>query len=233
MIFGNPGITCDGTYSNFAIVIEHLTADFYSLNLCIDIQMIPPHLAYNMKSMFAAPLTDRDIFEIQSPALFHLSDKELMIALAKQYFSEWKVEERIRLGLQPMLYTPAKIEEYEESLYDDSYFDFENFVDYLWDIEPHEYGDKGWYPFIINHKDETKLVILHINHNPKNLDDYPEDLKEYERFFNADKSPKQPKYFDEHYWSVKVIKMKTAEMLSVVDEAYDYLFSTVKTSGLD
>lgn len=226
MIFGNPGITCDGTYSNFAIVIEHLTADFYSLNLCIDIQMIPPHLAYNMKSMFVTPLTDRDIFESQSPALFHLSDKELMIALAKQYFSEWKVEERIRLGLQPTLYTPNKIEEYEESLYDDSYFDFENFVDHLWDIEPHEYGDKGWYPFIINHKDETKLVIIHIHRNPKNLDDYPDDLKEYERFFNADKSPKQPEYFDEHYWSVKVIKMKTAEMLSVIDEAYEYLFGT-------
>lgn len=226
MIFGNPGITCDGTYSNFAIVIEHLTADFYSLNLCIDMQMIPSHLAYNMKSMFAAPLTDRDIFEIQSPVLFHLSDRELMTALAKQYCSEWKVEERIRLGLQPTLYTPAKIEEYEESLYDDSYFNFENYVDHLWDIEPHEYGDKGWYPFIINYKDETKLVIIHIHRKPKNLDDYPEDLKAYERFFNADKSPKQTKYFDEHYWSVKVIKMKTAEMLSVIDEAYEYLFGT-------
>lgn len=64
MIFGNPGVYKNGTYSNFAIVIEHLTADFYSLNLCIDIQMIPPHLAYNIKSMFVAPLTDRDIFEI-------------------------------------------------------------------------------------------------------------------------------------------------------------------------
>lgn len=226
MIFGNPGVYKNGTYSNFAIVIEHLTADFYSLNLCIDIQMIPPHLAYNMKSMFMAPLTNRDIFEIQSPELFHLSDKELMIALAKQYCSEWKVEERIRLGLQPTLYTPDKIEEYEESLYDEGYFDFENFVDYLWDIEPHEYGDKGWYPFIINHKDETKLLIIHINRNPKNLDDYPDDLKEYERFFNADKSPKQPKYFDGHYWSVKAIKMKTSEMLSIIDEAYEYLFGT-------
>lgn len=225
MIFGNPGIYYkDGTYSEFAIVIEHLTADLYSLNLCVDIQMIPPHLAYNMKSMFVAPLTDRDVFKTQSPALFHLSDKELMIALAKQYCSEWKVEERIRLGLQPTLYTTDKIEEYEESLYDDSYFDFENFVDYLWDIEPHEYGDKGWFPFIINNKDETKLVIIHIHRNPKNLDDYPDDLKEYERFFNADKSPKQPKYFDEHYWSVKVIKMRTAEMLALLDEAYAYLF---------
>ena len=226
MIFGNPGVCKNGTYSNFAIVIEHIVADFYSLNLCVDMQMMPPHLAYNMKSMFAAPLTDRDVFETQSPALFHLSDKELMIALAKQYFSEWKVEERIRLGLQPTLYTPAKIEEYEESLYDDSYFDFENFVDHLWDIEPHEYGDKGWYPFIINHKDETKLVIIHIHRNPKNLDDYPDDLKEYERFFNANKSPKQPKYFDEHYWSVKVVKMKTAEMLSVLDDSYEYLFGS-------
>ena len=227
MIFGNPGIYYeDGTYSEFAIVIEHLTAEFYSLNLCVDKEMIPPHLAHNMKSMFVAPLTDRDVFKTQSPALFHLSDKELMIALAKQYFSEWKVEERIRLGLQPTLYTPDKIEEYEESLYDDSYFDFENFVDYLWDIEPHEYGDKGWYPFIINYKDETKLVIVHINHNPKNLDDYPDDLKDYERFFNADKSPKQPKYFDEHYWSVKVIRIKTAEMLVVLDEAYAYFFSS-------
>lgn len=226
MIFGNLGITCDGKYSNFAIVIEHLTADFYSLNLCIDIQMIPPHLAYNMKSMFAAPLTDRDVFENQSPELFHLSDKELMTALAKQYFSEWKVEECRRLGLQPTLYTPNKIEEYEESLYDDDFFDCENFVDYLWDIEPHEYGDKGWYPFIINHRDETKLVIIHIHRDPKNLDDYPEDLKVYERFFNADKSPKQPKHFDENYWSVKVIKMKTAEMLAVLDEAYAYLFGS-------
>ena len=82
------------------------------------------------------------------------------------------------------------------------------------------------YPFIINNKDETKLVIIHIHRNPKNLDDYPDDLKEYERFFNADKSPKQPKYFDEHYWSVKVIKMKTAEMLAVLDEAYAYLFGS-------
>ena len=228
MIFGNPGVCKNGTYSNFAIVIEHIVADYYSLNLCVDMEVIPPHLAYNMKSMFAAPLTDRAIFDIQSPALFHLSDKELMIALAKQYFSEWKVEERIRLGLQPTLYTPAKIEEYEESLYNDSYSEFEDFVDHLWDIEPHEYRDKGWYPFIINNEDETKLVIIHINRNPKNLDDYPEGLKAYERFFNADKSPKQPKYFDEHYWSVKVITMKTAEMLSVLDDAYEYFFSTIK-----
>ena len=224
MIFGNPGVCKNGTDSNFAIVIEHIVADYYSLNLCVDMEVIPPHLAYNMKSMFAAPLTDRAIFDIQSPALFHLSDKALMIALAKQYCSEWKVEERIRLGIQPTLYTETEIEKYEESLYDDSYFDFENFVDYLWDIEPHEYGDKGWYPFIINNEDETKLVIIHINRNPKNLDDYSEDLKVYERFFNADKSPKQPKYFDEHYWSVKVITMKTAEMLAVLDEAYAYLF---------
>ena len=224
MIFGNPGVFKNGTDSNFAIVIEHIVTDFYSLNLCVDMEVIPPHLAYNMKSMFAAPLTDRAIFDIQSPALFHLSDKALMIALAKQYCSEWKVEERIRLGIQPTLYTETEIEKYEESLYDDSYFDFENFVDYLWDIEPHEYGDKGWYPFIINNEDETKLVIIHINRNPKNLDDYPEDLKAYERFFNANKSPKQPKYFDEHYWSVKVVTMKTAEMLSVLDDAYEYLF---------
>ena len=226
MIFGNPGVCKNGTYSNFAIVIEHIVADFYSLNLCVDMEVIPPHLAYNMKSMFAAPLTDRAIFDIQSPALFHLSDKALMIALAKQYFSEWKVEERIRLGIQPTLYTETEIEKYEESLYDDSYFDFENFVDYLWDIEPHEYGDKGWYPFIINNEDETKLVIIHINRNPKNLDDYSEDLKVYERFFNADKSLKQPKYFDEHYWSVKVITMKTAEMLLVLDDAHEYLFGS-------
>ena len=224
MIFGNPGVCKNGTYSNFAIVIEHIVADFYSLNLCVDMEVIPPHLAYNMKSVFAASLTDRSIFDIQSPALFHLSDKALMIALTKKYCSEWKVEERIRLGTQPTLYTETEIEKYEESLYDDSYFYFENFVDYLWDIEPHEYGDKGWYPFIINHKDETKLVIIHIHRNPKNLDNYPEDLKAYERFFNADKSPKQPKYFDEHYWSVKVIKIKTAEMLAVLDEAYEYLF---------
>ena len=224
MIFGNPGVCKNGTYSNFAIVIEHIVADYYSLNLCVDMEVIPPHLAYNMKSMFAAPLTDRAIFDIQSPALFHLSNKELMIALAKQYFSEWKVEERIMLGIQPTLYTETEIKKYEESLYNDSYFDSENFVDYLWDIEPHEYGDKGWYPFIINNDDETKLVIIHINRNPKNLEDYPEDLKVYERFFNADKSPKQPKYFDEHYWSVKVITMKTAEMLSVLDDAYEYLF---------
>ena len=76
MIFGNPGVCKNGTYSNFALVIEHIVADFYSLNLCVDMQMMPPHLAYNMKSMFAAPLTDRDVFETQSPALFHLSDKE-------------------------------------------------------------------------------------------------------------------------------------------------------------
>ncbi|WP_186475127.1 hypothetical protein [Psychrobacter sp. KCTC 72983] len=177
-----------------------------------------------MKSMFVAPLTDRDVFKTQSPALFHLSDKELMIALAKQYYSDWKVEERIRLGFQPTLYTTDKIEEYEESLYDDSYFDFENFVDYFWDIEPHEYGDKGWFPFIINNKDETKLVIIYLNRDAKNLTDYPEGLKAYERFFNADKSPKQPTYFDEHYWSVKVIKIKTADILSVLDEAYRYLF---------
>lgn len=224
MIFGNPGVCKNGTYSNFAIVIEHIVADFYSLNLCVDMEVIPPHIAYNMKIMFAAPLTDRAIFDIQSPALFHLSDKALMIALAKQYFSEWKVEERIRLGIRPTLYTETEIKKYEESLYNDSYFDSENFVDYLWDIETHEYGDKGWYPFIINNKDETKLVIIHINRNPKNLEDYPEDLKVYERFFNADKSPKQPKYFDEHYWSVKVITVKTAEMLSVLDDAHEYLF---------
>lgn len=227
MIFGNPGINYeDGTYSSFAIIIEHLTADFYSFNLCVDMQMMPPHLAYNKKGMFLAPLTDRAIFERQSPEWFHLNDKELMIALAKQYFSEWKVEEHIRLGLQPTLYTADKIKEYEERLYDDSHFDSENFVDNLWDIEPHEYGDKGWYPFIINHKDETKLVIIHLNRHAKNLTDYPEDLTAYERFFNADKSPKQPKYFDENYWSVKVIKMKTMDILSVLDETYAYLFGS-------
>lgn len=118
MIFGNPGVEFgDGTCSKFSIIIEHLIAEFYSLNLCINMNMIPPNLAYNMKSMFKMPLSDRAVFKNQSPSLFHLDDKELMITLAKQYFSECKVEEIIKLGLQPKFYTEDEIDSYEEIFY--------------------------------------------------------------------------------------------------------------------
>lgn len=106
-------------------------------------------------------------------------------------------------------------------------FDLENSVEYLWDIEPHDYGDRGWYVFVVNYKDETKLIIIHLNRYPKNLEDYTEDLKEYERFFNTDKSLKQLKYFDENYWSFKVIKIKTSDIFSVLDKAYEYLFGSL------
>lgn len=223
MIIGNPGITLeDSSYDDFAIIIETLVDDFVSLNLCMAMEMIPSHLASERKDFFYAPLMDKDVFEIQSKSLFNLPDKELMAELIKKSFSfRFRTEELIKLNLHPKMYTEAEIERYEDAAEEGIYEIKEN-RENLWEIESNEYTNRGWYTFIVNYEDQTKLVVVRL-HDPDNLNEYEADLKEYERYFNADKSIKKSKYFDEQYWSVRVKVMPTQYLLSLLDRALLYL----------
>ena len=223
MIIGNPGITLeDGSYDDFAIVIEPLVADFISLNLCLDMEMIPTHLASNRKSIFYAPFINRDIFKIQSETLFALTDKELMAALIKKSFSFiFRTEELIKLNLHPKLYTESEIKRYEDAA-EEGIYEIQENRENLWEIESNEYTNRGWYTFIVNYEDQTKLIVIQ-QHDPNNLSEYKDDLRQYERFFHADKSIKKLKYFDEQYWSVRVKIIPTQHLLSLLDRALLYL----------
>ena len=208
MIFGNPGIyLADGSYDDFSIVVEQLADDFYSVNFCVDMELFPTHLAYNERKWIFEPFKDKALFEKQSKALFELDDRALMIALIKASFTRLYAREKcIDLHLQPQFYTDADIDKYDDSL-DEIIENLDENRDMLWDFDSMEYTNRGYNVFVVNHHDETKVVLVQQKIH------YGRD--EYERYFYKDKSPKQVQFFDENYWSVKVVRLPTEKILSI------------------
>lgn len=208
MIFGNPGIyLADGSYNDFSIVVEELTDDFYSVNFCVDMEFFPTHLAYNGRQWIFEAFKDKDIFKKQSKELFELDDRALMIALIKESFTTlYGIEKCIDLHLQPKFYTDSDIDKYYDSLVEITESLDEN-RDKLWEFDGMEYSNRGFDVFVVNYKDETKVVLV------QRKIYYGRD--EYERFFYKDRTPKRTSFFDENYWSVKVVTLPTEKILSI------------------
>lgn len=205
MIFGNPGIYLnDGSYSNFSILVEHLTSDFYSVNFCVDNQIFPNHLAYNKKSIIFYELLNEDYFITQSPNIFKLDDRDLMISLIKESFStKYRREEIIRDGLAPKSLTEQEWDRYY-NLFEESMNYPEN-RDKLWEIDCVEYTNMGFYVFVVNNDGRTKVVLIDYS----NIDDN-------ELFFDRNKKPKQIGFFDNNIWKVKVIEISTEVIVSIL-----------------
>ncbi|WP_019671779.1 hypothetical protein [Psychrobacter lutiphocae] len=218
MIFGNPGIYLDdGTYDDFSIIIEKLTTDLYSVNFCIDMKLFPTHLAYNEKQIILDAFNERDIFQQQSKELFYLEDRELMIALIKESFVNiYRIEQVISLGLYPKEYSDNELKKFEDLLdYDIAVEENRN---KLWEIDTLEYTNKGFYVFIVNYGNETKIVFI----QQKKYDD--QDNK-YGRFFHKDRSLKRVSFFDDINWSVKVVKVLKDDLISINSMIIDKLLS--------
>lgn len=208
MIYGNPGVYLrEEKYDEFAIIIESLGSDLYSVNFCIDMQLFPTHLAYNDRQIIFDSFSDENIFKIQSKKLFLLSDRDLMIALIKESFTNiYKIEEIISLDLQPKEYTNSEINRYD-LLFDCSRDTDEN-REKLWEIDSLEYTNRGFYIFLVNYDNETKIVFIQQKC-------YKKSSNEYKRFFNEDKSLKDVHFFDESNWFLKVVKIPTQKLLSI------------------
>lgn len=218
MIFGNPGIYLDdGTYDDFSIIIEKLTTDLYSVNFCIDMKLFPTHLAYNEKQIILDAFNERDIFQQQSKELFYLEDRELMIALIKESFVNiYRIEQVISLGLYPKEYSDNELKKFEDLLdYDIAVEENRN---KLWEIDTLEYTNKGFYVFIVNYGNETKIVFIQQKK-------YEDQDNKYGRFFHKDRSLKRVGFFDDINWSVKVVKVLKDDLISINSMIIDKLLS--------
>lgn len=218
MIFGNPGIYDEnGNISFFALSIERmLNLDFFSINLILDMNIYPSHLAYNLKG-YALDILDVDdpIFHQENSYLFNLSEDELLVELIKnQSWYLYSIEALIRDNELDdffttkdlnILYNKMENFEYKRSEYS-----------YLWDMEIMEY--RNIYPFVINYKDYSKVVIIRENVNPK----YPNE-SDYERFFDNNMNLKKISFFDRDYWDIEVIKIERKKLLAIISEAHNYI----------
>lgn len=203
----------DGSYDDFSIVVENLTGDFYSVNFCVDMELFPMHLAYNLRSMIFNPFRAKKIFQTQSKELFELDNRELMIALIKESFTTlYGIEKTIDLNLQPKIYNDIEINKYYDVLVE-FVADLDESQNKLWEFDWMEYSNRGFNVFVVNYKDETKVVFVQQK--------LYYDRDEYERYFYKDKSPKQTSFFDENYWSVKVATLPTAKLLSINSQIVD------------
>ena len=89
MIIGNPGIyDSKGNFNNFAIQIDNIVdTDYFSVNLCIDMNIYPPQLASNKASYLIDYFNpELEIFSNIHDDLFYLDDRDLMINLMAKGF---------------------------------------------------------------------------------------------------------------------------------------------------
>ena len=177
MIIGNPGIyDSKGNFNSFAIQIDNIVdTDYFSVNLCIDMNIYPPQLASNKASYLIDYFNpELEIFSNINDDLFYLDDRDLMINLmAKGFGYTYAIEELIKEN---------KIDYQEFIDNEDIFFEKLNLVKqsgevnpYLWEIDYMEYVNKGFYPFVINSSSGLSKVIVVFNKNRSYDLDYIED----------------------------------------------------------
>ena len=221
MIIGNPGIyDSKGNFNNFAIQIDNIVdTDYFSVNLCIDMNIYPPQLASNKASYLVDYFNpELEIFSNINDDLFYLDDRDLMINLmAKGFGYTYAIEELIKEN---------KIDYQEFIDNEDIFFEKLNLVKqsgevnpYLWEIDYMEYVNKGFYPFVINSSSGLSKVIVVFNKNRSYDLDYIEDRL----LLSNIRASKRVGFFDEQFWGVKVSCIKTDELSLIINKVYSVL----------
>ena len=221
MIIGNPGIyDSKGNFNNFAIQIDNIVdTDYFSVNLCIDMNIYPPQLASNKASYLVDYFNpELEIFSNINDELFYLHDRDLMINLMTNGFGYvYAIEELIK---------DNKINYQKFIDNEDVFFEKLNLVKqsgdvnpYLWEIDYMEYVNKGVYPFVINNSSGLSKVIVVFNKNRRYDLDYIED-----RLLLSDtRSSQSVGFFDERFWGVKVSCVKSDELSLIINKVYSVL----------
>ena len=221
MIIGNPGIyDSKGNFNNFAIQIDNIVdTDYFSVNLCIDMNIYPPQLASNKASYLIDYFNpELEIFSNIHDDLFYLDDRDLMINLmAKGFGYTYAIEELIKEN---------KIDYQEFIDNEDIFFEKLNLVKqsgevnpYLWEIDYMEYVNKGVYPFVINSSSGLSKVIVVFNKNRSYDLDYIEDRL----LLSNIRASKSVGFFDEQFWGVKVSCIKTDELSLIINKIQSVL----------
>ncbi|MEY8874010.1 hypothetical protein ACXVWQ_04735 [Haemophilus sp. SZY H57] len=221
MIIGNPGIyDSKGNFNNFAIQIDNIVdTDYFSVNLCIDMNIYPPQLASNKASYLIDYFNpELEIFSNINDDLFYLDDRDLMINLmAKGFGYTYAIEELIKEN---------KIDYQEFIDNEDIFFEKLNLVKqsgevnpYLWEIDYMEYVNKGFYPFVINSSSGLSKVIVVFNKNRSYDLDYIEDRL----LLSNIRASKSVGFFDEQFWGVKVSCIKTDELSLIINKIQSVL----------
>lgn len=221
MIIGNPGIyDSKGNFNNFAIQIDNIVdTDYFSVNLCIDMNIYPPQLASNKASYLVDYFNpELQIFSNINDDLFYLDDRDLMINLmAKGFGYTYAIEELIKEN---------KIDYQEFIDNEDIFFEKLNLVKqsgevnpYLWEIDYMEYVNKGFYPFVINSSSGLSKVIVVFNKNRSYDLDYIEDRL----LLSNIRASKSVGFFDEQFWGVKVSCIKTDELSLIINKIQSVL----------
>lgn len=221
MIIGNPGIyDSKGNFNNFAIQIDNIVdTDYFSVNLCIDMNIYPPQLASNKASYLVDYFNpELEIFSNINDDLFYLDDRDLMINLmAKGFGYTYAIEELIKEN---------KIDYQEFIDNEDIFFEKLNLVKqsgevnpYLWEIDYMEYVNKGFYPFVINSSSGLSKVIVVFNKNRSYDLDYIEDRL----LLSNIRASKSVGFFDEQFWGVKVSCIKTDELSLIINKIQSVL----------
>lgn len=221
MIIGNPGIyDSKGNFNNFAIQIDNIVdTDYFSVNLCIDMNIYPPQLASNKASYLIDYFNpELEIFSNIHDDLFYLDDRDLMINLmAKGFGYTYAIEELIKEN---------KIDYQEFIDNEDIFFEKLNLVKqsgevnpYLWEIDYMEYVNKGFYPFVINSSSGLSKVIVVFNKNRSYDLDYIEDRL----LLSNIRASKSVGFFDEQFWGVKVSYIKTDELSLIINKIQSVL----------
>ena len=221
MIIGNPGIyDSKGNFNNFAIQIDNIVdTDYFSVNLCIDMNIYPPQLASNKASYLIDYFNpELEIFSNIHDDLFYLDDRDLMINLmAKGFGYIYAIEELIK---------DHKINYQEFIDNEDVFFEKLNVTKqngevnpYLWEIDYMEYVNKGFYPFVINSSSGLSKVIVVFNKNRSYDLDYIEDRL----LLSNIRASKSVGFFDEQFWGVKVSCIKTDELSLIINKIQSVL----------
>lgn len=221
MIIGNPGIyDSKGNFNNFAIQIDNIVdTDYFSVNLCIDMNIYPPQLASNKASYLIDYFNpELENFSNIHDDLFYLDDRDLMINLmAKGFGYTYAIEELIKEN---------KIDYQEFINNEDIFFEKLNIVKqsgevnpYLWEIDYMEYVNKGFYPFVINSSSGLSKVIVVFNKNRSYDLDYIEDRL----LLSNIRASKSVGFFDEQFWGVKVSCIKTDELSLIINKIQSVL----------
>ena len=221
MIIGNPGIyDSKGNFNSFAIQIDNIVdTDYFSVNLCIDMNIYPPQLASNKASYLIDYFNpELEIFSNINDDLFYLDDRDLMINLmAKGFGYIYAIEELIK---------DHKINYQEFIDNEDVFFEKLNVTKqngevnpYLWEIDYMEYVNKGFYPFVINSSSGLSKVIVVFNKNRSYDLDYIEDRL----LLSNIRASKSVGFFDEQFWGVKVSCIKTDELSLIINKIQSVL----------